>query len=303
MGVFVDKSLSINLSPSLFSKNLTDANKKTSCHRPQLLNWIKTEEPAGLNEECSPPDNQQAADQLTGTFPISDSWTINQSLSTNETSDLNEPFQTWLSSTTLMLRESGSAPTDLNLPNHTEDSPRWIHPLKEKGTYKNTFYGVYGKNFACQSALEIHYRSHTKERPFICTDCNKGCFTKGNLKRREGLPTMSAWTLQFQSSSQQYQLCVIHWITTCEDRDGHFPELFCWEHDRLSWSFAELFCSWVTSVCRSTTLPDTQTASLQHLWEEFLFHQCSADPWEDSYRRVSVFLHRLWTSWWKTRST
>lgn len=181
------ESLSIDLSPSSFNKNLTDANKKTSCNRPQLLNWIKTEKPGGPNEECRPTDDQQAADQLTGTFPIS---TVNQSLSSNDqasfyskTSNLNEPFQTWLSSTTLMLCASGSAPTDLNLPNHTEDSPRWIHPLREKGPFKNTFCGVCGKNFACQSALEIHYSSHTKERPFICTACNKGFSTKGNLKQ------------------------------------------------------------------------------------------------------------------------
>lgn len=34
------------------------------------------------------------------------------------------------------------------------------------------------KTFACQSALEIHYRSHTKERPFKCTICDRGFSTK-----------------------------------------------------------------------------------------------------------------------------
>nr|XP_036224355.1 homeotic protein spalt-major isoform X4 [Bactrocera oleae] len=33
------------------------------------------------------------------------------------------------------------------------------------------------------SALEIHYRSHTKERPFKCTICDRGFTTKGNLKQ------------------------------------------------------------------------------------------------------------------------
>uniref|UniRef100_A0A3B4XPG4 C2H2-type domain-containing protein n=1 Tax=Seriola lalandi dorsalis TaxID=1841481 RepID=A0A3B4XPG4_SERLL len=48
---------------------------------------------------------------------------------------------------------------------------------------QNTFCDICGKIFACQSALDIHYRSHTKERPFICTTCNRGFSTKGNLKQ------------------------------------------------------------------------------------------------------------------------
>ncbi|OUC46194.1 zinc finger, C2H2 type [Trichinella nativa] len=39
------------------------------------------------------------------------------------------------------------------------------------------------KSFACQSALEIHYRSHTKERPFKCQICSRGFSTKGNMKQ------------------------------------------------------------------------------------------------------------------------
>lgn len=39
------------------------------------------------------------------------------------------------------------------------------------------------KTFACHSALEIHYRSHTKERPFKCTVCDRGFTTKGNMKQ------------------------------------------------------------------------------------------------------------------------
>ncbi|XP_019540882.4 homeotic protein spalt-major-like [Aedes albopictus] len=39
------------------------------------------------------------------------------------------------------------------------------------------------KTFACNSALEIHYRSHTKERPFKCTICDRGFSTKGNMKQ------------------------------------------------------------------------------------------------------------------------
>lgn len=39
------------------------------------------------------------------------------------------------------------------------------------------------KTFACKSALDIHYRSHTKERPFRCDICDRGFTTKGNMKQ------------------------------------------------------------------------------------------------------------------------
>lgn len=39
------------------------------------------------------------------------------------------------------------------------------------------------KTFACRSALEIHYRSHTKQRPFKCNLCGKAFTTRGNMKQ------------------------------------------------------------------------------------------------------------------------
>jgi hypothetical protein len=47
----------------------------------------------------------------------------------------------------------------------------------------NTTCQICMKTFACNSALEIHYRSHTKERPFKCTICARGFSTKGNMKQ------------------------------------------------------------------------------------------------------------------------
>ncbi|GLH07865.1 Homeotic protein spalt-major, partial [Gryllus bimaculatus] len=47
----------------------------------------------------------------------------------------------------------------------------------------NTTCNLCFKTFACNSALEIHYRSHTKERPFKCTVCERGFSTKGNMKQ------------------------------------------------------------------------------------------------------------------------
>ena len=42
----------------------------------------------------------------------------------------------------------------------------------------NTTCHICFKTFACQSALEIHIRSHTKERPFKCPVCDRGFSTK-----------------------------------------------------------------------------------------------------------------------------
>ncbi|XP_072527779.1 sal-like protein 1a [Salminus brasiliensis] len=72
---------------------------------------------------------------------------------------------------------------DLTSMNPSKDPLGMLFPFRERGTSKNTSCDICGKTFACQSALDIHYRSHTKERPFICTACNRGFSTKGNLKQ------------------------------------------------------------------------------------------------------------------------
>ncbi|XP_071401170.1 sal-like protein 1a [Centroberyx affinis] len=72
---------------------------------------------------------------------------------------------------------------DLTSVNPSKEPLGMIFPFRERSTIKNTACDICGKTFACQSALDIHYRSHTKERPFICTACNRGFSTKGNLKQ------------------------------------------------------------------------------------------------------------------------
>ncbi|XP_051946712.1 sal-like protein 1 [Xyrauchen texanus] len=72
---------------------------------------------------------------------------------------------------------------DLTSINSSKDPLSMLFSFRERGTLKNTACDICGKTFACQSALDIHYRSHTKERPFICTACNRGFSTKGNLKQ------------------------------------------------------------------------------------------------------------------------
>ncbi|XP_016060488.1 PREDICTED: sal-like protein 1 [Miniopterus natalensis] len=89
---------------------------------------------------------------------------------------------------------NGLSPTPVNggaldlTSSHTEkiikeESLGVLFPFRDRGKFKNTACDICGKTFACQSALDIHYRSHTKERPFICTVCNRGFSTKGNLKQ------------------------------------------------------------------------------------------------------------------------
>ncbi|KAK7913494.1 hypothetical protein WMY93_013705 [Mugilogobius chulae] len=72
---------------------------------------------------------------------------------------------------------------DLTSVSSSKDPLGLIFPFRERNITKNTSCDICGKTFACQSALDIHYRSHTKERPFICTACNRGFSTKGNLKQ------------------------------------------------------------------------------------------------------------------------
>ncbi|XP_037624626.1 sal-like protein 1 [Sebastes umbrosus] len=165
---FNSLSICLSPSPSPFGKNI-DANKNTcGSHGELQLNWIKTERPEGSNEECSQTNSPQ--------------WT-EQSLSSNGQASLYfKPFQTWLDST-LTLRASATASADIRLFNPIEDAPSFTDSPREKGVLKNTYCDICGKTFACQSALDIHYRSHTKERPFICTTCTRGFSTKGNLKQ------------------------------------------------------------------------------------------------------------------------
>lgn len=60
------------------------------------------------------------------------------------------------------------------------------------------------KTFACRSALEIHYRSHTKHRPFKCDLCDKAFTTRGNMKQHT--LTHKADYMQWNSSDKALSL-------------------------------------------------------------------------------------------------
>ncbi|XP_066522888.1 sal-like protein 1 [Hoplias malabaricus] len=77
--------------------------------------------------------------------------------------------------------------------------------FRERGTPKINACDICNKTFACQSALDIHYRSHTKERPFLCTSCNRGFSTKGNLKQHMLTHQMRELPSRlFEPASQNY---------------------------------------------------------------------------------------------------
>ena len=69
---------------------------------------------------------------------------------------------------------SSHMPQGTALPSSISTAPR-------RSTKQHTC-NVCTKNFSSASALQIHERTHTGEKPFACNICGRAFTTKGNLK-------------------------------------------------------------------------------------------------------------------------
>ena len=78
----------------------------------------------------------------------------------------------------------------------TQRRGSWVRDLLEAKFYKladcadlcadlgssKNYCEICKRSYSSASALHIHFRTHTGERPFKCSVCGKAFTTKGNLK-------------------------------------------------------------------------------------------------------------------------
>lgn len=70
-------------------------------------------------------------------------------------------------------------------PGSNSSSPADVSQYQAGFSESDTSCNVCFKTFSCRSELALHYRCHTKPRPFSCQVCSKTFSTRGNLKQHK----------------------------------------------------------------------------------------------------------------------